>query len=102
MLIITHKDPDSGKSWEIPLFEVDHPDDLRFLHRDDVYSAIKTSLVRMSENNLSRVPCFAIDELIFELTPESIKENLGMCVSYYEEIEDYETCSLLTTLKFNQ
>jgi hypothetical protein len=56
----------------------------------------------MSENNLSRVPCFAIDELIFELTPESIKENLGMCVSYYEEIEDYETCSLLTTLKFNQ
>ena len=25
-----------------------------------------------------------------------------IAICYYEEIEDYETCSLLTTLKFNQ
>jgi len=102
MLIITHKDPDTGKSWEIPFFEVDHPDDLRFLHRGDVYSAIKTGLVRMSENKLSKIPCFSIDDLIFELNLESVGENLSMCISYYEEIEDYETCSFLTSLKFNQ
>lgn len=100
MTIINHKDPETGKTWKIPLFEVENPDDLRFLHRDDVYSAIKTSLIRMSENKINRVPCFAIDELVFELTPDSIEENLGMCISYYEEIEEYETCSLLSNLEF--
>ena len=74
-----------------------------FLHRerDTINRAILVAINLMIDLDKDTVPVFAIDEVdcIFNLSREEAKSNIEKYVSYFTEIEDYETCVILINLK---
>jgi hypothetical protein len=93
---------ESGRKLEIPVFEVKDPDDLYDKYRDEIYRAILECMTRMSSRSCSSWACFAIEingeELLFNLDRNNIQEQIGLCLQYYESIEEYETCAYIQTL----
>lgn len=104
MNMIQHIDPNTGSEFEIHLFKIDHPDDLYDRYRDEIYRAIIKSMARLQELGTPRNACFAVeakdDEFTFELNLENIQEQVSLCISYFESIEEYEICAYVQSLKF--
>jgi rRNA maturation protein Nop10 len=101
---ISHIIPESGQEVEIPVFEIRNPDDLYDKYRGEIYRAILECMTRMSVERLSTLACFAVkaknDEFIFNLNRDTIQEQVSLCMTYFESIEEYETCSFIQTLNF--
>lgn len=89
----------SGEVLNLPLFEIDNPDDLYDLHRKEVFGAITECLDKLISSGLDQYPCFAIGDYVFKLTRDSVFEKISLCQSYYESVEEYETCSRLQKMK---
>jgi rRNA maturation protein Nop10 len=102
---IYHIIPESGEKVIIPVFEVQTPDDLYDKYRGEIYRAIVECMTRMSRGKWSTYACFAVDtqeeRQIFNISLDNIQEQVGLCLSYFESIEEYETCAFIQTLNFN-
>lgn len=101
MTLIKHTD-DFGKDWNIPFFDIENIDELHVHYRGEVYDAIKNSIIEMLCLGLDRIPSFSASNMVFELNKDDVDNQLDSCISYYSEIEEYETCSTLLNLKNTQ
>ena len=88
------------KIYVIPEFSEVDADDLKLKYRDDVFSAIYSGLVYMlSDSTVERIPCFILNEVVFEIDLEGAQDHIINCIEYFTEIEEYEKCSILINLK---
>lgn len=87
-------------SLDIPAFEIEHTDDL--LEPDNkqvMFEAILTSAFIMEDQNLESVPCFIVNMAQCNVNRDSIEENLDKALEYYTELEEYEVCISINSLK---
>ena len=63
------------------------------------YGSIYNGIRVMLENSFNHVPCFSIQDLIFEIKIEEVHEKIDECLSYFETTEDYETCTELIRMR---
>ena len=82
-------------SFSIPQFEEQGAESLFNNHKGEVYAAIIEGMTRMMNMKETRIACFCVGDLVFELGVEAGGDNLNRCLQYYESIEDYETCSFI-------
>jgi hypothetical protein len=44
------------------------------------------------------VPCFILVDLVFSMDRDSLLENGDQCLRYFENLEEFETCSKIVVL----
>ncbi len=101
---IQHYDEDLKKTFEIPeydLGDVMTMDD--FVKTDPALfnAAILNALYNGITMDLEAVPVFAVKgtEHCFTIIKEDYTEKLDICLTFFEEIEEYEICKTLIELK---
>jgi hypothetical protein len=81
----------------------DMPEGARFetVYRKEIAEAVCLAIFRMVTHELVDVPVFMIEEsgLIFQLDRESMSFAVDGCIEYYTEVENYELCADLLSLK---
>ena len=95
MNVKTQEGTDFEISFGIPQFEEQGAESLFNNHKEDVYKAIVEGMARMMNLRETKIACFCVGDLVFELGTEAGGDNLKRCLQYYESIEDYETCSFI-------
>ena len=89
-----------GETFNIPLFDDCSPADFKIMNDDAVYRAILKSLTTLSDRkDRESIPCFQINDTIFEVDRIGHEEHLKNCIIYFTKIEEYELCTILTSLK---
>jgi hypothetical protein len=85
---------------EIPVFIDVTPDTLKDEHNDDVYRAMLASIKLLESNpQWENVPCFMMNDLIFEIGRGEIIRHINSCIEYFLLIEEYLTCAELSRLE---
>ena len=71
------------------------------VYRKEIAEAVHLAVSRMITYELDEVPVFMIEEsgTIFQLDRESMSFAVDGCIEYYKEVEDYEMCADLLSLK---
>jgi hypothetical protein len=65
-------------------------------YKDDIHRAIFKALEYvLSNSELDRVPCFLINEHVFDICVEDYHEHASTCLKYFSSIEEYEKCAVL-------
>jgi hypothetical protein len=95
---IDYKDEDTGLEFRIPRFDTMDPDSLRKKSERKVFDAILNAMVQMKEKVVDSVPCFILVDLVFSMDRDSLLENGDQCLRYFENLEEFETCSKIVVL----
>ena len=71
------------------------------VHRKEIAEAICLAIFRMVTHELEEMPVFMIEETgtVFQLDRESMSTAVDGCIEYYKEVENYELCADLLSLK---
>ena len=101
---INHYDEDLKRTFEIPEYDLRgemNMDD--FVKTDPALfnAAILNALYNGITMDLDAVPAFAVKgtENCFNIIKEDYTEKLDICLTFFEEIEEYEICKTLIELK---
>lgn len=104
MKFIEEYDEVSGTNFIIPEFEIEGAIDLQVYvesNRDLVTKAIAAAADLLVEFEIDEIPCFAIKGtgIVFKLNRAEAGYSVDRCIEYFQEIEDYEKCVRLLTVK---
>lgn len=97
-----YHDDKTDIDYELPHFTMNgynSQDDFYYENNLIIYSTIFNALEFAILNNLDVVPCFILDNFIFELSRPIFAEKLDQCLEYFKKIEYYEKCTILVKLK---
>lgn len=96
-------------TWEVPLklnIMYDDPDDLKALGSSDefldlIFKGAVAALKQAIRKNKSECVLFEIVNLEskIKINKTQYEKLLNNCLSYYEKLEDYDTCQELVELK---
>lgn len=97
-------DPETGKTYRIPMLEFigsESAEDFARRHKDSLIRSLAKSIETLIEQDLQRVPIFTIREidLVFYLDRKELSQSVDQCIEYFTEIEEYEECIKLNDLK---
>jgi hypothetical protein len=71
-------------------------EDLMLKYKDDIHRAVYKALkFSMEHNVLDRVPCFLINDNVFDICIDEYKQHVDTCLKYFLSIEEYEKCAML-------
>ena len=88
------------ETFNIPVFDEVTPKELREHYSDTVYRAMYEALQRLAARpDWNRVPCFQMNDILFEVDRDAYHEQLSNCLNYFTEIEEYEICADLVSLQ---
>jgi hypothetical protein len=83
----------------IPVFDNVTPEELKAKYDRDVYGAMAAALEKLAVRpDWDRIPCFQMNDVVFEIDRSGYTEHLQNCVTYYTSTEEYETCAKLMRL----
>ena len=104
MTFVEEYHEESGQTFTIPEFEFEEGEEIDgFLarQRPAIIRALSVSIELIVDLELDSIPVFTVREtgLIFNLDREAAEQSLDNCIEYFQEIEDYEKCARLLTLK---
>lgn len=76
-------------------------DKFEIVYRKEIAEAVCLAIFRMVTHELQEMPVFMIEETgtIFQLDRESMAFAVDGCIEYYKEVENYELCADLLSLK---
>jgi len=95
---VEYYDKHSGETFNIPIYNVE-PYELKEKHNRSVYKAICVSINLLADRpDLNTMPCFQINDVIFEIDRSSYENNLKECITYFTSTEEYEICAKLVLL----
>lgn len=85
----------------ISIGDLTDTDKFEIVYRKEIAEAICLAIFRMVTHELQEMPVFMIEETgtIFQLDRESMSTAVDGCIEYYKEIENYELCADLLSLK---
>jgi hypothetical protein len=90
----------NDKVYLIPELSFEDESELAFKYKDEIYDAMYVSLsILYQEPEYKKVPCFMANDIVFELDRGYTEEHCDNCIQHYTEIEEYEKCSYLLTIK---
>ena len=94
--IFEYYDDELGENISIPDFgEVDALG-LSTVYREPVYRAMHEAiLVLINDLDINRYPCFCMNNIIFDIDREGMKEQVQNCINFFIEVEEYEKCKVL-------
>lgn len=88
------------ETFDIPVFDNVTPEDLRELYDDTVYRAMYAALQKLATRpDWDNVPCFQMNDVIFEVDRYEWPSQLGNCLNYFTQSEEYEICADLVRLQ---
>lgn len=104
MEYIDQYDEELDTSFEIPEFNTSGYGSLEEFTSENtalVQAAILSALHTGLSMGIDHVPVFAVKgtEWVIEMERAEYEEKLEQCQSYFQEIEEYEFCSILQELK---
>jgi hypothetical protein len=106
MKYIEHYDEDLDTIFEIPELDLTGFESFdEFMESAEspaiLHPAVLSALHTAAELEITHVPVIAIagSDLVVELEEAAYLEKLEECLQYYSELEEYEICGILTTIK---
>jgi hypothetical protein len=97
--IIEYYDVQLKETFNLPVFDYVTPEELKAKYDRDVYGAMFCALEKLaSRPDWNNIPCFQMNDVIFDIDREGYFEHLQNCVTYYTSTEEYEMCTRLMSL----
>ncbi len=88
------------EQFTIPVFDNVTPEELKAKYDRDVYGAMYVALDKLAARpDWNNIPCFQMNDVIFEIDRDGYEDHLQNCVIYYTSTEEYEKCAKLMSLK---
>lgn len=96
---IEYYDNDLEQNIKILKFEDNiSQDKLEIIYKDELQRASFKALEMLSTTSFEQVPCFMIQDNLFEIDRNQYEEHLLECLNYFTDIEDYELCDKLVSI----
>ena len=104
MNYIEHYDQELETVFEIPEFDMNgyqEFDDFLAQNESLLPTALLSALHNAIELKFDLIPVFAVKESdsVVSLARDQFAETIANCLEYFTQVEEYETCILLTKLK---
>jgi hypothetical protein len=86
---------------ELELEEDESMDEFLIRQRPEISKAIAYAVTLLVDLKADIMPCFAVKDtdLVFNVNRDEAAYSVDRCIEYFEEVEDYEKCILLTNIK---
>lgn len=96
---VEYFDVELNEMFILPVFDETSAEMLKANHDDAIYRAMFASLVKLSTRpSWEHIPCFQINDTVFEIDRQGHEEHYDNCLSYFTLIEEYEICVELVAL----
>lgn len=94
--ILEYFDEELGKTIEIPDFGDVDSTGLETVYREPIFRAMYASILVLIDNgNIQRYPCFCMNDIIFDIDRNLMREQIQNCIDFFIEVEEYEKCKIL-------